>query len=154
MIGKKEFCEYMQIFKNMQNKELDLYNNTDGVLDILEIEEYHALTEAYIEMLAKMVECNLEDLWYFIGECEMGNKVKTLTKNGNSYVLNSFEQVYDWLISKPELCDCFRRYFDPDGNHTYDRCMGTKELDLCNCSGDRNKCNFYTFDADGHSHIK
>ena len=154
MLNKKEFCEYMQIFKEMQNKELDLYNNTDGVLDILEIEEYHALTEAYIEMLAKMVECNLEDLWYYIGECEMGNNVKTLTKNGISYVLDTFEQAYDWLTSGPEICDCFKTYFNQDGTISCTRCAGTKEIDLCDCSGDRNRCSFYWFDREGHSHIK
>ena len=154
MINKKEFCEYMETFNDMQNKELDLYNNTEGVLDILEINEYYALTEAYIEMLSKLMECSIEDLWYFIGECEMGNDPKTHIKNGTSYTLSNFENLYDWLAAGPEICDCFKTYFDQDGVIYCARCVGTKEQDLCDCNGDRSKCNFYWFDREGHSHIK
>ena len=51
-------------------------------------------------------------------------------------------------------CDCYRveseihRFADADGGSVYGninvpRCWGTKEKDVCDCSGDKSKCNFY-----------
>ena len=51
-------------------------------------------------------------------------------------------------------CDCYHveseihRFADADGGSVYGninvpRCWGTKEKDVCDCSGDKSKCNFY-----------
>lgn len=40
-------------------------------------------------------------------------------------------------------CDCYRRYPDILGE-TIGRCLGTKEIETCDCGGDESKCNFYT----------
>lgn len=39
-----------------------------------------------------------------------------------------------------EICSCFRPNMYKDG---FDRCLGTKEIDICNCAGNKNKCNYY-----------
>lgn len=51
-------------------------------------------------------------------------------------------------------CDCYHveaevhRFVDEDGGSVYGninvpRCWGTKEKDVCDCGGDKSKCNFY-----------
>lgn len=51
-------------------------------------------------------------------------------------------------------CDCYhvesevRRFVDEDGGSVYGkinvpRCRGTKEKDVCDCGGDKTKCDFY-----------
>ena len=42
-------------------------------------------------------------------------------------------------------CDCYNAYIDRIyGNETkYGVCLGTKEVDRCNCGGDESKCDFY-----------
>lgn len=37
------------------------------------------------------------------------------------------------MISEGKTCDCYS-----DG-----RCVGTKEIDLCSCGGNKSKCDFY-----------
>ena len=39
-------------------------------------------------------------------------------------------------------CDCCRRYPDILGE-TIGRCLGTKEIETCDCGGDESKCDFY-----------
>ena len=39
-------------------------------------------------------------------------------------------------------CDCYRRYPDILGE-TIGRCLGTKEIETCDCEGDESKCDFY-----------
>lgn len=39
-------------------------------------------------------------------------------------------------------CDCYRQYIDCLGK-SFGRCLGTKEIELCNCRGDESKCDFY-----------
>ena len=39
-------------------------------------------------------------------------------------------------------CDSYRRYPDILGQ-TIGRCLGTKEIEICNCGGDESKCDFY-----------
>jgi len=154
MLNKEQFAEYMQAFKAMQEKELSIYNNTDGVVDLLNLQEYTNLTELYITMLARLLECSAEDLWYYNSECALPNEVKTVVKNKKVYTLDNYDSLYDWLVAKDEICDCLRTYFGQDGRFSHTRCAGTKEQDFCDCDGDRAKCNFYWFDREGHSHIK
>ena len=42
-------------------------------------------------------------------------------------------------------CDCYNVRIDRIyGNETkYGVCLGTKEVDRCNCGGDESKCDFY-----------
>ena len=42
-------------------------------------------------------------------------------------------------------CNCYNVYIDRIyGNETkYGVCLGTKEIDRCNCGGDESKCDFY-----------
>ena len=45
-------------------------------------------------------------------------------------------------------CDCYETRLEPiETNsifqHTYGVCLGTKEIDRCNCGGDESKCDFY-----------
>lgn len=40
-----------------------------------------------------------------------------------------------WTDEQP--CDCY--HVDSD----IPRCYGTKEMDICSCNGDKNKCDFY-----------
>lgn len=51
-------------------------------------------------------------------------------------------------------CDCYHvepevhRFVDENGDSVYGninvpRCWGTKESDVCDCGGDKSKCNFY-----------
>lgn len=57
-------------------------------------------------------------------------------------------QVIKWAYTPDELyeetnfsiCKCYRPKMYNDG---YDRCIGTKEIDVCSCSGDKRKCDFY-----------
>ena len=39
-------------------------------------------------------------------------------------------------------CDCYRQYIDSLGK-SFGRCLGTKEIEICNCGGDESKCDFY-----------
>ena len=39
-------------------------------------------------------------------------------------------------------CDSYRRYIDCLGK-SFGRCLGTKEIEPCNCGGDESKCDFY-----------
>ena len=39
-------------------------------------------------------------------------------------------------------CDCYRKYIDSLGKR-FGRCLGTKEIEICNCGGDESKCDFY-----------
>lgn len=39
-------------------------------------------------------------------------------------------------------CDCYSRYPDILGE-TIGRCLGTKEIETCDCGGDESKCDFY-----------
>ena len=39
-------------------------------------------------------------------------------------------------------CDCYRRYPDILGE-TIGRCLGTKDIETCDCGGDESKCDFY-----------
>lgn len=39
-------------------------------------------------------------------------------------------------------CNSYRRYPDILGQ-TIGRCLGTKEIELCDCGGDESKCDFY-----------
>lgn len=39
-------------------------------------------------------------------------------------------------------CDSYRRYIDSLGK-SFGRCLGTKEIEICNCGGDESKCDFY-----------
>ena len=39
-------------------------------------------------------------------------------------------------------CDCYRQYIDSLGK-SFGRCLGTKEIEPCNCGGDESKCDFY-----------
>ena len=45
-----------------------------------------------------------------------------------------------YSLNTNEICECFRPNMYKD---SIDRCFGTKEIDPCNCNGDKNKCNFY-----------
>ena len=45
-------------------------------------------------------------------------------------------------------CECYETRLEPiETNsifqHTYGVCLGTKEIDRCNCGGDESKCDFY-----------
>ena len=45
-------------------------------------------------------------------------------------------------------CKCYETRLEPiETNsifrHTYGVCLGTKEIDRCNCGGDESKCDFY-----------
>ena len=45
-------------------------------------------------------------------------------------------------------CKCYEARLEPiETNsifqHTYGVCLGTKEIDRCNCGGDESKCDFY-----------
>ena len=55
-------------------------------------------------------------------------------------------------------CDCYRVeseihcFVDENGVPIYEsinvpRCLGTKEKDVCDCRGDKSKCNFYENDV-------
>lgn len=39
-------------------------------------------------------------------------------------------------------CDCYRQYIDRLGK-SFGRCLGTKEIEQCDCGGDESKCDFY-----------
>lgn len=39
-------------------------------------------------------------------------------------------------------CNCYRQYIDSLGK-SFGRCLGTKEIEICNCGGDESKCDFY-----------
>lgn len=39
-------------------------------------------------------------------------------------------------------CGCYQRYTTILGE-AIGRCLGTKEIELCNCGGDESKCDFY-----------
>lgn len=39
-------------------------------------------------------------------------------------------------------CDCYRQYIDSLGK-SFGRCLGTKEIEQCDCGGDESKCDFY-----------
>lgn len=39
-------------------------------------------------------------------------------------------------------CDCYRQYID-SLRKSFGRCLGTKEVEICNCGGDESKCDFY-----------
>ncbi len=39
-------------------------------------------------------------------------------------------------------CDSYRQYIDCSGK-SFGRCLGTKEIEICNCGGDESKCDFY-----------
>ena len=39
-------------------------------------------------------------------------------------------------------CDCYRQYIDSLGK-SFGRCLGTKEIEPCDCGGDESKCDFY-----------
>ena len=39
-------------------------------------------------------------------------------------------------------CDCYRQYTDTLGK-SFGRCLGTKEIETCDCGGDESKCDFY-----------
>ena len=41
-----------------------------------------------------------------------------------------------------EKCDCYHEQVSWN-NAIYGVCWGTKECDICNCKGDRTKCDFY-----------
>ena len=40
-------------------------------------------------------------------------------------------------------CDCYRQYIDRLGK-SFGRCLGTKEIEQCDCGGDESKCDFYS----------
>jgi len=44
------------------------------------------------------------------------------------------------FIRAKHTCDCYRPNMYKDN---IDRCFGTKEIDPCNCKGNKYKCNFY-----------
>lgn len=39
-------------------------------------------------------------------------------------------------------CDCYRQYTDTLGK-SFGRCLGTKDIETCDCGGDESKCDFY-----------
>ena len=39
-------------------------------------------------------------------------------------------------------CDCYGQYIDCLGK-SFGRCLGTKEIETCDCGGDESKCDFY-----------
>ena len=41
------------------------------------------------------------------------------------------------------VCSCYRTLSSISGRKYQDRCTGTKEIDICNCGGDRTRCDFY-----------
>ena len=46
------------------------------------------------------------------------------------------------------VCSCHSVHYDKDANgfdHMVERCIGTKEMDICSCKGDRSKCDFYDY---------
>jgi len=45
-----------------------------------------------------------------------------------------------YSLNTNEMCDCYRPNMYRDN---IARCFGTKEIDPCNCNGNKNKCDFY-----------
>lgn len=56
-------------------------------------------------------------------------------EDGLEYPCTLFEQ--EKSTKKPAVCHCYQ---DMAGSP---RCLGTKEMEQCNCEGDVNKCDFY-----------
>ena len=46
-----------------------------------------------------------------------------------------------------EKCDCYETRTETAGpwknNYLYGVCLGTREVEMCNCGGDESKCTFY-----------
>ena len=46
-----------------------------------------------------------------------------------------------------ERCDCYETRTETAGpwknNYLYGVCLGTREVEMCNCGGDESKCTFY-----------
>ena len=46
------------------------------------------------------------------------------------------------MTSCRKECDCYRQYIDCLGK-SFGMCLGTKEIEPCDCGGDESKCDFY-----------
>lgn len=114
MISKKEFLHYIDVLKKYNKFENDLYENTNGAFNLLEIDPLMNLHSCYIEMLSESIgdEIGLKDdrgypiisdLEYFIYDVEFGEKADDYymtDENGIEYRWHNPEEFYDYMAEK------------------------------------------------------
>lgn len=113
MISKKEFLRYIDAIKKYNEFESDLYDNTHGAFNLLEIEPLVKLHTCYIEMLSEGIGDKIgmtddrgypipSDLEYFIYDVEFGKRADTyyLTDaDGVEHHWHNPEEFYDYMVS-------------------------------------------------------
>lgn len=121
MITKKLFLSCLDAIKQFEDEENKIYDGTDGMLDLLQIDELQHLIHKFITLLAYCTKSEVSegfgsDIDYFIYETEWGKKAD------NYYAtLQDGEEIHCYTTE--DLWNCLVR-FNPEiedkGGNDYD----------------------------------
>lgn len=134
-----EFINIMEsVIKNMLEKDDIVHQSMNDSLKLI--------TETLVDSI-KASEYNRQRDLYYLFEVLSENRLSLVNDLYNGYV----EWCKDFDERYKEKCDCYSVKEEiigwDDSNipqkKTISRCNATKERDVCNCDGDKNKCNFY-----------
>lgn len=121
MITKKLFLSCIDTIKRYQNKEDKLYDGTDGMVNLLEIDEIQSLIHKLISLLGYCTKSDYSDVYgndidYFIYETEWGKKADeyfTTLESGEQVHFNTAEDVWNYLVTlNPDIEDVNENVYD------------------------------------------
>ena len=114
MITKEMFINCMNTLEKYQNLECNIFDVTNGAVNLLEINELQDLLSAYILLLAYCTKCEYDkytgtDVDYFIYETEFGKKSDKYfitDKDGTEWHWEDAEDLWNYLVyQNPDIED-------------------------------------------------
>lgn len=105
-MGKEQFIQIMGHLKQYWDKEVSIYNDTHGILDLVEFQELYTVIDDYIALIAYAMQCKdyddlgYNDISYFIYELKWGKNGDKypITVNNIDYYLKTIEDLYDFIL--------------------------------------------------------
>lgn len=114
MITKEMFINCMNTLEKYQNLECNIFDVTNGAVNLLEINELQDLLSAYTLLLAYCTKCEYDkwtgtDVDYFIYETEFGKKSDKYfitEKDGTEWHWKDAEDFWNYLVyQNPDIED-------------------------------------------------
>lgn len=108
MLSKETFVEAIEKLHKLNNAEQDLYDATDGAMQLLEWTPYSDVIDMYVRMLEEAMDAEVDDLFgsdisYFIYDLEYGKKwteTSITDADGKPIDISTAEKLYDFLVFK------------------------------------------------------
>ena len=102
MLSKNDFIKYINILKNYDKLQHDLYDATNGAISLFELDEISKLEDSVLKLLEYTMNDHTKMIDYWLYELHFGKDYfdRCVTEDNINIDISTAEKLYEYLIKE------------------------------------------------------